>query len=118
MRILRLILLAFMCVAIPLQGIAAMRSSITPCPMEQRQAQEVTDMDMHIADHDCCNDEETAAKTGKMCKTGQECQTGQMISVLLPEMVSPSPSSDNYSPLVLSARSFDTSNVWRPPAHS
>ena len=118
MRTLRLFLLAFICVAIPLQGIASVRLALTPCPMEQGGAEHAADMDLQMAGHDCCNDEETAAKTGKMCKTGQECQTGQMISVVLPKIASPHPSGDDYATLVLSVRSINTSNVWRPPALS
>jgi hypothetical protein len=120
MRKFRLFLLMLLCLAVPLQGIAGMRMLSAPCPMESgHMAQmQIADMDQQaMADHDCCNDAETVAKTGKMCKTGQDCQ----VSVLYPasrvsSLSLPVAPATQYLSLVLPVRSFDASSVWRPPA--
>lgn len=78
----------------------------------------VADENMLIADHECCNDEETIASTGKMCKTGQECQTGHIMTFALPSMLASIPGDDRYSPFLSTERSFGITNVWRPPANS
>lgn len=121
MRKLRLFLLMLLCVAVPLQGIAGVHMLSAPCPMEQSvgMAQmQIADMDQQaMADHDCCNDAETAAKTGKMCKTGQDCPVSALYPASsissLPLSVAPT---TQYLSLVLSVRTFDASSVWRPPA--
>jgi hypothetical protein len=79
---------------------------------------QIADMDQQaMADHDCCNDAETAAKTGKMCKTGQDCPVSALYPASsissLPLSVAPT---TQYLSLVLSVRTFDASSVWRPPA--
>lgn len=123
MRKFRLFLLMLLCLAIPLQGIAGVHMLSAPCPMEQSggMAQmQMADMDQQaMADHDCCNDADTAAKTGKMCKTGQDCPVSALYpaSVVssLPPSVAPT---TQYPSLVLSVRTFDASSVWRPPTRA
>lgn len=121
----RLFLLTLLCLAIPLQGMASVHMLAAPCPMEQSDGMaqmEMSEMDQQTAsaaDHDCCNDAETTAKTGKMCKTGQDCP----VSAQYPASLPPSPHlavelSTQYLALVLSVRSFDASSVWRPPARA
>lgn len=123
MRKFRLFLLMLLCLAIPLQGIASVHMRSAPCPMEQsdNMAQmQMADMDQQaMADHDCCNDADTAAKTGKMCKTGQDCP----VSALYPASVGSSLSlsvapTTQYPSLVLTVRTFDASSVWRPPTRA
>lgn len=121
MRLLRPFLLMLLCLVAPLQGIADVHLLSAPCPMEQsdRMAQmQMADMDTQaMADHDCCNDVETVAKTGKICKTGQDCPVSALypasLAISLSVMVAPT---TLHPSLVLSVRSFDASSVWRPPA--
>src|SRR5664279_2212239 len=69
MRILNLFLITLLCVALPLQAIANAMVTETSC------ADECAAMMMDSAEvHDCCNDADTIAKTGKLCKAKQDCQ--------------------------------------------
>ncbi len=75
MRKFRLFLLTLLCLSIPLQGIAGVCMAASPCPMDQEMMAMSADIGHEAAmEHDCCNDADTFAKTGKMCKTGQDCQ--------------------------------------------
>lgn len=123
MRKFRLFLLTLLCLAIPLQGVAGARMLSEPCPMEQSDHMahmQGSDMDQQtasMAGHDCCNDADTAAKTGQMCKTGEHCP----FSVQYPPSVAsslflPVEQSTLFPSLVLTVRSFDATSVWRPPA--
>ena len=125
MRKFRLFLLTLLCFAIPLQGMASVRMLAAPCPMEQQDSMaqmQMSDMDQHTAsaaEHDCCNDADTAAKTGKMCKTGQDCSvSAQYPAGIYSSFFLPVEQSTQYSSLVLFVRSFDASSVWRPPARA
>lgn len=120
MRKFRLVLLMLLCLAVPLQGIAGIHMLSAPCPMEQSDSMgpmQMADMEPQaMADHDCCNDAQTATKTGKMCKTSQDCP----VSTLYPANFGSSLSLSagpvtQYPSLVLSVRTFDPSSVWRPP---
>lgn len=121
MRKFRLFLLMLLCFAVPIQGIAEVHVLSAPCPMEQsdHMAQmQMVDMDTQdMANHDCCNDIETVAKTGKMCKTGQDCPVSALypasLAISLSVVMAPA---TLHPSLVLSVRSFDASSVWRPPA--
>jgi hypothetical protein len=119
MRIFRLILIFSLCIAVPFQGIAGTLPVSAPCPMMQGNVDtmmhSMADMN-NAAQHDCCNDADTLAKTGKLCKTGQECPSS---SVYLPEpflAIAPSfsASSPSFSRDTL-AITRNTSLVWRPP---
>ncbi len=121
MRKFRLSLLMLLCLAVPIQGIADVHMLSAPCPMEQ--SDHITQMQMagmdtqDMADHNCCNDAETVAKTGEMCKTGQDCPVSALYpaSLVISLSVAMAPAT-LHSSLVLSVRSFDASSVWRPPA--
>lgn len=124
MRMFRLFLLMLLCLAVPLQGIANVHMLSAPCPMEQSdpmaQKMQMADMDAQaMADHDCCNDAETVAKTGKMCKMGQDCPVSALYPASLAASLSlPVAPAAVHPSLVLSVRSFDASSVWRPPARA
>lgn len=113
------VLLAFLlCLAIPLQGFANTHVFASqPCPMEQsvHQAMSV----MANMNHDCCNDEDTAAKTGHACKTGQECSLTQAC-MALPVIFSAGLPTATYAVPPPRDRlwSFDPTSVWRPPTLS
>ena len=69
--------------------------------------------------HECCNDAETSAKTGKLCKAGQECNLSQLFTVVSlrppghqPVAALPVSPGNPFPP------SFNPSDIWRPPALS
>lgn len=71
MRLFTLFLFLFISLAVPLQGVAGLLSGqVPPCP----QASANTGPDDRK--HDCCNDDETYAQTGKACKAEKSCQSG------------------------------------------
>ena len=67
---------------------------------------------------DCCNDAETAAKTGQPCKSGQPCQSvAQFLS--FPEsdsVLQRLTSSVRFPRLADIPFTFDPAATWRPPA--
>lgn len=69
--------------------------------------------------HDCCNDADTAAKTGHACKTGQECNLTQAC-MALPLLFGAGLPAAAYSvpPPQDPLWSFDPTSVWRPPTLS
>lgn len=88
-----------------------------PCPMAQGVQAEMHDHT--AATRDCCNDEETAAKTGNLCQTGQECNlphTFTLVSLQAPVQVPVAtlviPAGNLFSP------SFSPPDIWRPPTFS
>lgn len=114
MRRLRLILFVCLSLVIPLQGLAQFTQLQAPCPMKQG-------MDNPTADtgslHDCCNDAETAAKTGQPCKTAQPCSTsGQFMPFSAPEdWYQPPADAVRYPHLADSLFPYDPADLWRPP---
>lgn len=117
---LRLILVLVLSLAVSFQGIAGVRLPMQPCPMEQEMMVLSADLqDMAAVEHDCCNDADAFAKTGKMCKPGQDCQVHiQYLSFNRISIALPSADSSHHPSLVQSVRSFDASSVWRPPTRS
>ncbi|MBN8760227.1 hypothetical protein [Thiobacillus sp. 65-1402] len=115
MRRLRVFLFLLLSIAVPLQGYAHFAQPLVPCPMGAAAMMALVDAD---AAHDCCEDAETAAKTGKTCKSGQPCQTGgQHFSVytsgLLPQEPVPA---TRFPHIAADMFSFDPAAAWRPPA--
>lgn len=115
-RPMRAFLTFLLCFALALHGNANAHVFKQPCPMEQGAP---IAMDMSGAAGDCCNDADTAAKTGKLCKTGQTCSVPVVFAIAslpLPEPIVAT------SCLVPTARlvtlSFDLVAVWRPPTLS
>lgn len=115
-RPMRAFLTFLLCFALALHGNANAHVFKQPCPMEQGAP---IAMDLSGSVGDCCNDADTAAKTGKLCKTGQTCSVpvvGAIASLPLPEPIVAE------SCLVPTARlitlSFDLVAVWRPPTLS
>lgn len=115
MRRLRLILFLLLSLAIPVQGLAQFALQQKACPMELAAMDMPADMSLM---HDCCNDPETAAKTGQPCKTLQSCSSpGQLlffadIAVLQQERVA----SVRFPQLAEALFSSDPAATWRPPA--
>lgn len=73
-------------------------------------------MDHYDALDDCCNDADTAAKTGDPCKTGQSCTPmGAFADVSLHAKTPYSSSTVPALTGVLFMPSADQSSIWRPP---
>lgn len=115
MKNLRVLLLGLLCFAISIQGFARNGMAENPCPMLQSDAAATTMS--AAADHDCCDDADAFAKTGKACKTGQECpaagialipsvQTASFALVAPVRLVSRTPAMIDFAP----------PGVWRPPS--
>jgi len=105
-----------LCFAIALQGVAGVRTAEKPCPMSQMA--EATAVDETVeATADCCNDAETAARTGKHCKYDMPCQlAGAGVLPTSGFRAFPPPSTAPVPALVVLNVSFEPSGVWRPPS--
>lgn len=114
MRHLRLILFVLLSLAIPVQGFAQFVQPQIPCPMELGAMDMSADMGLM---HDCCNDPETAAKTGQPCKTVQPCPSpGQLLPFAEVEVLQQErAASVRFPQLADILFSFDPAATWRPP---
>ena len=115
MRLIRISLFFILAIAVPLQGYASFVVPKVPCPMEPLVMMNMADAD---AMHDCCNDAETAAKTGKLCKSGQSCQSAGHFLPFLEVDYAPHVlvTSVRYPQIADDLLSFDPAATWRPPA--
>ncbi|EAN8120589.1 hypothetical protein ODI84_13750 [Pseudomonas putida] len=112
-RMLRLLTVLMLILALPLNGMAGVESSIEPCPME------AIGMDMMAGmDHDCCQDQELETSkphASKACKVGQECRTASalQVSLLEPALTFSTPRpADTYAVSLVTRAPPDH---WRPP---
>ncbi len=117
----RMFLLALCCLSIPLQGMASIHLLLAPCPLENAelmaQQQSAEAGAQMVAGHDCCNDAETFAKSGHLCKTGQDCTIPALyLGNYAGSLSLRAFQATSYPWLANSLRSFDSANVWRPPA--
>jgi hypothetical protein len=111
-RPMRAFLTFLLCFAVALHGNANAHVFKQPCPMEQGAP---IAMDMSGAAGDCCNDADTAAKTGKLCKTKLHVRRRPSLrSVIGADRRSVLPRADRR----LVTLSFDLVAVWRPPTLS
>ena len=88
----------------------------TSCPAKNTALTVAADT---AQDHDCCNNADTVAKTGKLCKTQQDCQPTSL--GLINQIESPLPAgvgAEKISPPNAFALAFDPSATWRPPTHA
>lgn len=122
MRRFRVFLLFVLSVALPLQGYAYFAAPHVPCPMTEmgEMAHEDSPAMAHAdsAMHDCCNDADTAEKTGKPCKPAQPCSSaGQFLPfsnlAVIPQERAPSVRFPHLADIAIS---FDPAATWRPPA--
>lgn len=114
MRVIRFL---FLCFTIAFANVGYAHDYEAHCPMEQ--AAHMDGMDHSIAGADCCNDAETAAKTGNPCKTYKNCSVSTLV------IFSSSPSLKHFSIKVGSTLTGIPSlpasipfSVWRPPTIS
>jgi len=115
MRYFRVGLFFLLSLVIPLQGYAHFVVPKLPCPMEQMEMMNISDISTM---HDCCNDADTAKKTGKACKTVQPCASvGQALPFSELGVLSQLPASSVRFPRLADVSfSFDPAATWRPPA--
>ena len=106
-----------LCLVVAFQGIAGAHAMPKRCPMDHAVGLSMTaDVTLH-ADMDCCNDPETAARTGKLCKSDTSCTSpGACVLPSFRVSIAPDPASDPASPLISPPVSPDLSSVWRPPS--
>jgi hypothetical protein len=117
MKSMRKLLTLGLCFALALQGVA--QASVVEKLCLMRQTGHTLAMGAADTAHDCCNDADTAAKSGKACKIGQACPAvgAWLISSIPSRSFSPA-----AAPLVRSPEPFalciDQRGRWRPPALS
>ncbi len=113
MRQLQRPFLYLLCLALPVQGSTFGVVLSAPCPMEATMAASTVEMP---GAHDCCNDADAAARTGKPCKTGQDCAAGS-VAMLTASLAAPVfPQACTGSPCAVPTRAgFQPGAIWRPP---
>lgn len=103
-----------LCLALAFQGVAGAHAFEQPCPMEQEM--QVEALDAVAAADDCCNDADTAGRTGEPCKSGQECSVSHAFAVASLTLADHAPAAGRIAPSAnRHPPSFDPSAVWRPP---
>jgi hypothetical protein len=117
MKSMRKLLTLGLCFALALQGAAQASVGEKLCPMQQTAHTLATGAPDTA--RGCCNDADTAAKSGKACKTGQACP---VVGAWLTSSIPLSSFSPLAAPLVRSHEPFalciDQRGRWRPPALS
>ncbi|MBS7691484.1 hypothetical protein I0E98_17765 [Pseudomonas lalucatii] len=106
----RLLLCLLLCLALPLNGLAALAVQAEPCPMPA-QAHE-TPMP---AGSDCCDAQKSAQLGSKVCKNGQQCQSAglpQLATARTQFPAAPTPAPTGYGDFLPSQAPED---LWRPP---
>ena len=114
----RAFVLFLFCLALALQGPVQARVGSMPCPMEQDEHAVAMDVDATMSmQHDCCDDADGGAKTGKPCKMGHGCQCSYLGAVV--SSARPEGSRTDAQPVSLVERFTPPdrpASVWRPPA--
>ncbi len=111
----RLVVVFLLSVTVPVYGAATLNMVATmPCPLQSADSTPAVKVSSH---HPCCQDAETAAKTGKPCKPTQECGVGTLFQVVASKSSFPVPS-HHPVPSVDTTRfpSLTPAGIWRPPA--
>jgi hypothetical protein len=115
---LRRLVIVLFCLALPLQGVAAAFAANAACPDEAMMTEQLVAGELSVDDlHDCCNDVETIARTGKPCKTGQQCHVPAGSVVPDVPHVTHVPPAHAVADLGASAPPASVfAAPWRPPA--
>jgi len=112
MNLLRLLLILFLSLALPINGYAALAATSPCCPMQQDQGM----TSMSAGQACCCHHGDSGDKHGKPCKCDQMCKTANPFQAVSAKPVFfPLP---QWQPLLQSTVrviSSDASGVWRPP---
>lgn len=114
MRRFLVMVLSLLCIALPLQASAWRVLADKHC--SEMQGMVATSLVCSSAQHDCCNDAATVAKSSQLCKVGQECSQPATY-MLLPTMLysAPTPEVLQLPAMLLHAHTDPPSAVWRPP---
>ena len=114
-----------LCLSLIMNGFAVVTAQAAPCPMKspvespvQMPASQPMQHERHQAVMpDCCNDEDTATKTGRHCKHPNLCMpTGHLITVSVPVIESLLPTVRFTTITYASRPTLSPAPVWRPPA--
>lgn len=76
----RIVSLLLLCFSLAFANVSYAQNHEKNCPIEQDGS--MSNMD-HANMPDCCNDAETAAKTGKSCKADQDCSISNVVILFL-----------------------------------
>ena len=116
----RVFLALLLCFVVAFQGsVGAYAFQDDCCPMDHDVGLSTSVDESAQAVGDCCNDAETAAKTGKHCKTDTPCgSSSHCILPLLYAYIPYAQASDPVVALTVQIVTFDPSGVWRPPSLS
>lgn len=116
MRVLFTLLLCFLVV---IQGGMSAHAFQAPCPMGHAPGMPTSADVAMDPDSGCCNDAETAAKTGKLCKTDASCSHA---SVCIPSSINANIHAARAASPVFTVYErideIDPPDVWRPPSSS
>lgn len=109
-------LVLILCLLIPLQGFAALRTVGVPCPMQAGMSMNVDMDDLAEAMEDCCNDAATFERTGEICKPSQSIHAPPAWNpppALLEFQVDATPSLSE--PVWRAHPPGQPTRLWRPP---
>ena len=119
MKLLRLILIVWMSIAVPLNGFAA--PSVRLCPMQMQETSSPMSAEiapaMRAAMQECCPDTDTPSSSEKSCKPGQACSLSGVFFESLPlsfKLFPPVPGialAHDVSPLF----GGQIAAIWHPP---
>lgn len=113
----RAVLSWLMCLVVLLHISGSVHAYPLPCPMDHGGSPSMVLDDAAQALGDCCNDAETAAKTGKLCKTDTPCgSSSAFVPGALPAPMDLASATDPAIALAARVASTDPSGVWRPPS--
>lgn len=127
-RAYRLLLLLALCLAIPVQGIAALMAPAAHCPMAGAASPDAEAH--HDADGaskrpdggpcDCCEDADIGGVAEPLCKAGQGCHPGGVFAPLARARSLVMATADGAQPPSVAA--LDSAGaypgIWRPPARA
>lgn len=118
MRLAKFALACLLSLGVSFQGFASVTALEAPCPMTQAESDSADDPAMQgDMDHDCCNDADTFAKTGKLCKTDLSCQPSTQVPQSIYTLALLTTTAEPSVPLPDRViRTPDPNAVWRPPA--
>jgi len=119
----RIYLMLLLCFVVAFQGKMETRAFRIPCPMDQSDPLDLVAKVLVAkpvpVDRDCCNDDETAAKTGKPCKAESPYSSSSAcVFASFHPYIPYLQAQDPVLALTTPIATFYSSAVWRPPSLS
>jgi len=117
----RFLIALLLCLALPLQGMAAWSAPGEPCPMEDMVMAADTTAGADgpsEAMADCCNDALTFMETGQPCKTNMEC--GAPVASVPPAglaLTEAIRAPERFALAPAAPPPPGRSTIWRPPSY-